>query len=165
MLRRWNMQSLNILFACLSRFRCWSMTTPRLVIHSPAGISHCSICMAKGRFSLESCWWVPMTHRSVLLALNLSMFNRSHSLMLQMAAWMVPRAIWLFTKSKARYSWVSSAYKWKSSPLRLMISPNGEIYARNRRGPRTLPCGTPHLTCTGSDREPFTETRWRLLER
>ena len=39
------------------------------------------------------------------------------------------------------------------------------IYKRNRRGPNTLPCGTPHGINWGSDRDWLTSILWILSER
>jgi len=40
-------------------------------------------------------------------------------------------------------SWVSSAYRWWLSPNEEMSELSGVVYNEKRRGPKTVPWGTP----------------------
>ena len=61
-----------------------------------------------------------------------------------------------------RYITQSSANKRTSD---VILSGRSFIYAKNKRGPRTVPWGTPDLTCTHCEWSPSTTTRCRRLVR
>ena len=63
-----------------------------------------------------------------------------------------------------RYNKLSSANNRNCVPgdIPLCIS---FMYIRNKRGPSTVPCGTPDSTGAGSDTAPSTTTTWLLLDR
>ena len=46
-----------------------------------------------------------------------------------------------------------------------MDSGRSFMYSRKSRGPRTVPCGTPEETVTGSEEVPSSSTRWVLRVR
>ena len=60
------------------------------------------------------------------------------------------------------YKRVSSA---KSREMESTFCGMSFMYSKDKRGPRTLPCGTPDVTGAGPDVCPSTSTRWLLLAR
>ena len=63
-----------------------------------------------------------------------------------------------FLSVMSRYTVVS-----KESTLLLVIdSCRSLMYARNKTGPRTVPCGTPLVTGLGVEVSPSSSTRWVL---
>ena len=65
-----------------------------------------------------------------------------------------------FLSVMSRYNTQSSA---KSLTLLLVIdSCRSLMYARNKTGPMTVPCGTPLVTGLGVEVSPFSSTRWVL---
>ena len=68
-----------------------------------------------------------------------------------------------FLSVMSRYNTQSSA---KSLTLLLVIdSCRSLMYARNKTGPRTVPCGTPLVTGLGVEVSPSSSTRWVLSSR
>ena len=65
-----------------------------------------------------------------------------------------------FLSVMSRYNTQSSA---KSLTMLLVIdSCRSLMYARNKTGPRTVPCGTPLVTGLGVEVSPSSSTRWVL---
>ena len=62
------------------------------------------------------------------------------------------------------HSKLSSAKSLMCVPLEMLESMS-LMYARNRRGPRTVPWGTPERTGAGEDAAPSTRTVWVLFDK
>ena len=58
------------------------------------------------------------------------------------------------------YIWVSSAYKCGCRSYDWITITKSAVYNRNRRGPRTDPCGTPKSTIAGVDLLSLQRTNW-----
>ena len=63
------------------------------------------------------------------------------------------------------WSVVSSASMWSSAAFDGTCKGRSLIYRQKSTGPKTDPCGTPYLTTTSEEYEPWTKTRCILLSR
>ena len=91
-------------------------------------------------------WLAFKTTRSVLSLFILSMFTVIQASISRTQSSITNLARSAVDDLKVRYNCVSSAYKWKLTLWCLIISPKGEVWSRNKIGPRTLSWLTDWLT-------------------
>ena len=82
----------------------------------------------------------------------------------------LPRALISCCRRSVSFLSVMSRYSTQSSAKRIMLllvidSCRSLMYARNKTGPRTVPCGTPLVTGLGVEVSPSSSTRWVLSSR
>ena len=112
---------------------------------------------------LLRCLDVPITMKSVLFTLNLSvLFVTQLEISLRYSPSYVKS---VSAVDKDIYTWVSSSYKWWSNLWLWIRELSGLAYSVNNNGPRTEPWGTPENKGTAFEKQFLIFIEWILFIR
>ena len=93
-----------------------------------------------------------------LSGLNFICHFVSHCSRASMSCWRCRQSSLVLIGRKSKLSSANSLVEEQGD----MDSGRSFMYSKKRRGPRTVPCGTPEETVTESEEEPSSRTRWVL---